>query len=667
MSEQIVLAIKAQDREIKRLTGEVNRLKGSLGGIPNIAKLAAGALGAIGLVRLTQSVIGTIRQFEDLRANLVTIEGDAERAAKSFGLIQEFTAGTPFQLQDVTQAFITFRNAGLVPTADFMTNIGNIAAGMNRRIDDVARAVFNATTGEFEMLKQLGIKVKTEGDKLTVNFRGTATTIKNDGREIVELINEIGRTELAGGIERSSQTLTGAISNLKDNFAILADEIGQGGLNEALQIITRDIIALSGEQKDLAHALGRELGDAILFVRDNFQLLKAAMIGLGVVGLIIQIGKLSTGLVALQKAVLLVNAAMRANPILFAVGAVAAGVTFFKDEIAELVGVTKEQEKAQIGQNGALHEGIEATQKSTESLFENTANRKDNTKEIEQAKRAQERLAAAQKKRIQEILRLNETELQKLARKQNEEMKLIKDALKQGTIDHEIAQKARFELEKFYSDKARAIRDQARQDDLAKERKAAQERERTRRAGVEAFIEGRYREADITEVTEREKTEVMVSQGKKTLDLLAQENKKFFQLQKAVKIASAIQNTYEGASKAFAQGGFFGFAMAALVIAAGLAQVAAIRRENYPERRMGGPVTAGDPFIVGEAGKELFIPQSSGTIVPNDRMGGAVTLNFNISAIDTSDFDDLLMTRQDMIVGLVNRALRERGMRAITA
>jgi hypothetical protein len=95
-------------------------------------------------------------------------------------------------------------------------------------------------------------------------------------------------------------------------------------------------------------------------------------------------------------------------------------------------------------------------------------------------------LAAAQKKRIQEILRLNETELQKLARKQNEEMKLIKDALKQGTIDHEIAQKARFEVEKFYSDKARSIRDQARQDDLAKERKAAQEREQLRRAGVVA-------------------------------------------------------------------------------------------------------------------------------------------------------------------------------------
>lgn len=46
---------------------------------------------------------------------------------------------------------------------------------------------------------------------------------------------------------------------------------------------------------------------------------------------------------------------------------------------------------------------------------------------------------------------------------------------------------------------------------------------------------------------------------------------------KATAIAQAIINTYEGASKALAQGGFFGAAMAGLVIAMGLSHVAAIR------------------------------------------------------------------------------------------
>ena len=215
------ILVTARDREIKRLRNETNKLKKSLGGLGPAAKIAGGAIAAIGFARLASSIVGTIRQFEDLRATLVTIEGDAQKAAKSFQLIQDFTAGTPFQLADVTQAFITFRNAGLLPTTEFMTNVGNIAAGMGQRIDSVARAVFNATTGEFEMLKQLGIKVKTEGDKLTVLFKGTSQTIANDGRAIIGVINEIGRSDFAGGIDRQAKTLTGAISNVKDDLRFL--------------------------------------------------------------------------------------------------------------------------------------------------------------------------------------------------------------------------------------------------------------------------------------------------------------------------------------------------------------------------------------------------------------------------------------------------------------
>ena len=39
-------------------------------------------------------------------------------------------------------------------------------------------------------------------------------------------------------------------------------------------------------------------------------------------------------------------------------------------------------------------------------------------------------------------------------------------------------------------------------------------------------------------------------------------------------------------------------------------------------RASGGPVTAGTPYIVGEAGPELFMPGSSGMIIPNHKLGG---------------------------------------------
>jgi phage-related minor tail protein len=38
-------------------------------------------------------------------------------------------------------------------------------------------------------------------------------------------------------------------------------------------------------------------------------------------------------------------------------------------------------------------------------------------------------------------------------------------------------------------------------------------------------------------------------------------------------------------------------------------------------RASGGGVTAGRPYMVGERGAEMFVPSSSGTIVPNHQMG----------------------------------------------
>lgn len=42
----------------------------------------------------------------------------------------------------------------------------------------------------------------------------------------------------------------------------------------------------------------------------------------------------------------------------------------------------------------------------------------------------------------------------------------------------------------------------------------------------------------------------------------------------------------------------------------------------------GGPVTGGTPYMVGERGPELFVPGSSGSIIPNGRAGGTVIINY---------------------------------------
>ncbi len=54
-------------------------------------------------------------------------------------------------------------------------------------------------------------------------------------------------------------------------------------------------------------------------------------------------------------------------------------------------------------------------------------------------------------------------------------------------------------------------------------------------------------------------------------------------------------------------------------------------------RRHGGPVSAGEPFIVGEAGPELFIPDQAGRIIPNGGSVGGQSIVVNVNDSVTTD------------------------------
>ena len=80
----------------------------------------------------------------------------------------------------------------------------------------------------------------------------------------------------------------------------------------------------------------------------------------------------------------------------------------------------------------------------------------------------------------------------------------------------------------------------------------------------------------------------------------------------------------------------------------------------------GGPATAGQPYVVGEEGPELFVPRGSGTVIPNDEMssgggglGGATNVTYNIQATDAQSFQQLVARDPEFIYN-VSRAGQRR-------
>ena len=78
----------------------------------------------------------------------------------------------------------------------------------------------------------------------------------------------------------------------------------------------------------------------------------------------------------------------------------------------------------------------------------------------------------------------------------------------------------------------------------------------------------------------------------------------------------------------------------------------------------GGRPPSNRPSLVGEKGAELFVPDSAGTIVPNDQLGGGNTtaeINFNVQAIDASSFNSYLVNNRDTIESIINNSITPNG------
>ncbi len=115
----------------------------------------------------------------------------------------------------------------------------------------------------------------------------------------------------------------------------------------------------------------------------------------------------------------------------------------------------------------------------------------------------------------------------------------------------------------------------------------------------------------------------MIMAGKMFMQATSSQNKTLFELVKAASTAKAIINTYEGVTKALAQGGFWGMAMAASVFTFGMAQVAQIRAQTLAGT--GGGAGAGVPATT---------PATAPTVAPGQTAaagtGGKPVFNFYI-------------------------------------
>ena len=104
-------------------------------------------------------------------------------------------------------------------------------------------AVADASTGEFERLKEFGIKAKQQGDQVAFTFQGTTTKVGKSAEDIEAYLMKIGEVNFAGGMARQADTLDGALSNLGDTWDQTLIAFSQSGFGD---VVRGGVMALSG-------------------------------------------------------------------------------------------------------------------------------------------------------------------------------------------------------------------------------------------------------------------------------------------------------------------------------------------------------------------------------------------------------------------------------------
>lgn len=216
---------------------------GSFGtAIKGLAGIVAGAFAFEKILEFGKAVIDTTAEFQKFSAVLTNTLGSSSAAKQAMNEIQQFAAQTPFSVAELTDSFVKLSNSGFVPTQNQMRQLGDIASSTGKDFMQLTEAILDASSGEFERLKEFGIKSAKEGDKITFTFKGVKTQVQNTAESINKYILGLGDLKgVSGGMAAISKTLGGQISNLGDSFDQVKLKIG----NELAPVIGGFITILS--------------------------------------------------------------------------------------------------------------------------------------------------------------------------------------------------------------------------------------------------------------------------------------------------------------------------------------------------------------------------------------------------------------------------------------
>ncbi|AGK86487.1 hypothetical protein [Salmonella phage ST3] len=240
MADVASLVVKVTEQGAKATSDRLDNLSKSAK-VAGAAVTGLAAVVAAAAYKAAQELVESQRQLDKMSASLKTLTGSTQGAKQALSILQDFARDTPYGLEQAVEGFRKLVALGLTPSEEALRSYGNTASAMGKDLNQMIEAVADASTFEFERLKEFGIKAKQNQSDIEFTFQGTTTVVKKNAADIERYLLNIGNVNFAGAMADQANTLDGAIASAEDSWSqlkmTLDTSLDVGSLAEPLRYI----------------------------------------------------------------------------------------------------------------------------------------------------------------------------------------------------------------------------------------------------------------------------------------------------------------------------------------------------------------------------------------------------------------------------------------------
>jgi hypothetical protein len=638
-TQKLNIDIVAKDRSKQALRG----LQGSLGRLKQSVFNLRNAFIGLGAGLVIRNIVNTGKQIENLQVQLKFLFGSAKEGGKAFDEMAKFAAKVPFSLEEIQKGsgVLAVVSDDAKELAHLMKITGNVAA--------VTGLDFKTTAEQIQRSLSAGISAadlfRDKGVKEMLGFKAGATaSVEETAKAFDRVFGEGGKFD--GATDELAKTFSGTLSMIGDkvfNFKrVLLDAGFFSQLKKQFGDLNKSLEKNSETMDKIAVTIGTTLAVAVEGLANGMKLLVKhstavmetikILISLKVAAMFLKWGRALVGVVVPLTTI----AALSGLGLGLVAAAAAAGTTAYialgkqLDDIAKKIDSNYQAQKKaydptmlldQLGSHKKITKELEKEVELTRNIFE------ENNKLIEAVKKSEE----ISKKRVQSSFNIFESD-----------RKLVEATKEKASLEEEVLDK---------------IRQQNQQWSLSNEILTVVNTgvQGFSRMLAEAVVYGKKINASFKELAKGLLVDILAKMIERIALVMIEE----FILSKIIKkdkdkLAMEKNITKEKKKQVFYQ--------ALLMMMGGGGGGSGMKLFAS-----GGAVSKGKPIVVGERGPEVFVPNSTGQIQQNARGtgGGSVNVNFNIEAIDSSSFSNVLVENRGIITSIINNALNEKGRREL--